>query len=72
MPIRSVIFFLCLGLSGCTTIIPVAAWDKEYLAEPAMALDPDPLDRRFTEHVYFSREASSGGGGFGGGGCGCN
>ncbi len=59
-------------LTGCQSLPRVAAWEKAYLAEPAMALEPDPLDRRFTEHIYFSREASSGGAGIGGGGCGCN
>jgi hypothetical protein len=59
-------------LTGCQSLPQVAAWEKAYLAEPAMALEPDPLDRRFTEHIYFSREASSGGAGIGGGGCGCN
>ena len=28
--------------------------------------------RRLDEHIYFSKEASTGGAGFGGGGCGCN
>lgn len=61
-----------LGLSGCQSLPQVASYEKGYLAEPSMALEPDPLDRRFTEHIYFSREASSGGSGIGGGGCGCN
>lgn len=73
--------YLCAGLlslvssawlTGCQSLPQVAAWEKAYLAEPAMAVEPDPLDRRFTEHIYFSREASSGGTGIGGGGCGCN
>ena len=32
----------------------------------------DLLDQRFTQHIYGSKEAVSGGYGVGGGGCGCN
>ena len=32
----------------------------------------DPLEAAVDDHIYFSKEASSGGQGFGGGGCGCN
>ena len=34
--------------------------------------DRDPLGSTMIEHVYFSREAASGGKGVGGSGCGCN
>jgi hypothetical protein len=37
-----------------------------------MLLSAEPLDNALDEHIYFSKEASSGGKGFGGGGCGCN
>jgi hypothetical protein len=37
-----------------------------------MSLDNAPLDAAIDDHIYFSKEASSGGRGFGGGGCGCN
>jgi len=30
------------------------------------------LDDSLGDHIYFSKEASSGGRSFGGGGCGCN
>ena len=56
-------------LSACATIKP---WERDLLAKPQMALDSDPLQTAFDEHIYFSKEASSGGRGFGGGGCGCN
>jgi hypothetical protein len=42
------------------------------LARPEMSLDSAPLDAAIDDHIYFSKEASSGGRGFGGGGCGCN
>ena len=58
-----------VGLTACTTVKP---WQRDLLAKPQMALDSDPLQTSFDEHIYFSKEASSGGRGFGGGGCGCN
>jgi thiol-disulfide isomerase/thioredoxin len=52
--------------------IGVRPWEKGELAAPGMQLICDPLETEFDDHIYFSREASSGGRGFGGGGCGCN
>lgn len=57
------------GLTGCTTVQP---WERGNLADATMRPDRDPLQASMTEHIYFSREASSGGRGVGGGGCGCN
>jgi hypothetical protein len=37
-----------------------------------MQLVSDPIEQATDDHIYFSKEASSGGQGFGGGGCGCN
>ena len=48
------------------------AWERDRHAEPEMEMDFDAVDHALDEHVYFSKEASSGGKGFGGGGCGCN
>lgn len=47
-------------------------WERGVLAKPEMALDAEPLDIAIDDHIYFSKEASSGGRGFAGGGCGCN
>ena len=58
-----------LFLSGCTTVHP---WERAALADYIMRPDRDPLSTAMTEHIYFSREASSGGRGVGGSGCGCN
>ena len=52
--------------------IGVRPWERGELAAPEMQLICDPLEFEFDDHIYFSREASSGGRGFGGGGCGCN
>jgi cytochrome c biogenesis protein CcmG/thiol:disulfide interchange protein DsbE len=52
--------------------VGVRPWERGELAAPEMQLICDPLESEFDDHIYFSREASSGGRGFGGGGCGCN
>ena len=58
-------------LAGCSNM-GVKPWQRDVLARPDMALDSDPLSNGLDDHIYFSKEASSGGRGFGGGGCGCN
>jgi cytochrome c biogenesis protein CcmG, thiol:disulfide interchange protein DsbE len=50
----------------------VQPWQRDLLAAPGMEIDPDPIETALDEHIYFSKEASSGGLGSGGGGCGCN
>ena len=59
----------CLG--GCANI-GVKPWERSVLARDDMQIVSEPLDASIDEHVYFSKEATSGGQGFGGGGCGCN
>lgn len=63
---------LSVSLQGCALIEPVQPWEKGVLSRPEMTFEADRLDSNFTEHVYFSKEAASGGAGVGGGGCGCN
>lgn len=66
---------LCLLLAvaalaaGCRHVRP---WERGALADPVMRADRDPLGGQMTEHLWFSREAATGGRGVGGGGCGCN
>jgi Domain of unknown function (DUF4266) len=59
-------------LGGCSALPTVQAWEKGNLARPEMGFERDALDTKFTDHIYFSKEAASGGTGVGGGGCGCN
>ena len=66
-----------LGLTAaaiCTSCggIGPKPWEKDLMAKPQMQLTPYPLQTAADEHIYFSKEASSGGRGFAGGGCGCN
>ena len=58
-------------LSACSSM-GVDPWQRQNLAKPEMALDSSPLTSALDDHIYFSKEASSGGRSFGGGGCGCN
>ena len=57
------------GLTGCTTVQP---WERAALADYKMRPDRDPLTVVMSEHIFFSREAATGGRGVGGSGCGCN
>jgi hypothetical protein len=56
---------------GCVPM-GVEVWERDVLAQPEMQLNYQSVDRAFDEHIYFSKEGSSGGRGFAGGGCGCN
>ena len=73
---RSILGLLAVAalawLGGCSSAGQVNAWEKGNLAKPGMTFESDPLDQRFTQHIYSSKENSSGGYGVGGGGCGCN
>ena len=57
--------------SGCTSM-GVEPWERDILAKDDMQLTTDAIEAATDDHIYFSKEASSGGRGFGGGGCGCN
>jgi hypothetical protein len=57
--------------SGCTSM-GVEPWERDILAKDEMQLTTDAIEAATDDHIYFSKEASSGGRGFGGGGCGCN
>jgi hypothetical protein len=70
---RCLLFLLLLAAavlgSGCQHVNP---WERGNLANAAMSADLNPLGNMLSEHMWFSREAASGGRGVGGGGCGCN
>lgn len=59
-------------LSGGCASLGVPPWQRDTLAKPEMALDADALSLGYDDHIYFSKEATSGGRSFAGGGCGCN
>jgi hypothetical protein len=69
---KSVYLLVCLALlAGCSSM-GVEPWERDLLAKDSMQLVPDYFDSFYDDHIYFSKEASSGGKGVGGGGCGCN
>jgi hypothetical protein len=59
-------------VAGGCAMSPPQAWERGNLAKPEMTMAGDPLDQRFQQHIYASKENASGGYGVGGGGCGCN
>lgn len=60
-----------LPLGGCANL-GVKPWERDLLATQAMALNSEGIDIGLDDHIYFSKEATSGGRSFAGGGCGCN
>ena len=75
----SLLVFAALGLlalvaGGCAQIktVRVQPWERATLADYTMRADRDPVGGETSQHVYFAREAASGGRGVGGSGCGCN
>jgi hypothetical protein len=59
------------ALAGCGSL-GAKPWQRGVLARADMQVEADPIQAGLDDHIYFSKEASSGGRGFGGGGCGCN
>ena len=67
---KGLLILIALGgfaLGGCATVEP---WERDLHAREDMR--PNEHDAAIDDHIYFSKEASSGGRGFAGGGCGCN
>lgn len=67
------VLLIILGASvgGCASIGP-KPWEHDLMAEPAMSVNASALQSSIDDHIYFSKEASSGGRSYAGGGCGCN
>jgi hypothetical protein len=61
---------LCL-LGGCAHI-GVKPWQRDLLARNVMQPDSDGNITGYHDHIYFSKEGSTGGRSADGGGCGCN
>jgi hypothetical protein len=57
-----------IALGGCA----VSPWNRDLMAKRAMQFNVHPNLTAFNEHIYFSKEGSSGGRTSDGGGCGCN
>ena len=72
LPLAAVLLLSSCAKNGILDFQQVRAWERGTLAEDAMQLEGDPVDAYVDEHIYFSKEASTGGSGVGAGGCGCN
>lgn len=66
--LAAMVWLLCAGCSS----MGIEPWERDVLAKEEMQLTTDDAEASTDDHIYFSKEASSGGRGFGGGGCGCN
>ena len=76
--LRLSLLLAVVNLAGCSTlgtmlsVSEVKAWERGTLARDDMQLVNDALELSVDEHIYFSKEASTGGVSVQGGGCGCN
>lgn len=59
------------SLSACGTFNP-KPWQKDLMARREMLVTANGQQLNAEDHIYFSKEAASGGRGSAGGGCGCN
>lgn len=62
---------ICGLTSGCSTL-GVQPWQRGVVAKSQMSWNYCQLTLAVDDHIYFSKEAMSGGRDFAGGGCGCN
>lgn len=65
---EATLVLIALFAAACSEVHP---WEKEAFTKPHMAFVPDKLEARTVQHVYNSKEGTSGGYGIGGAGCGC-
>ena len=65
----TVLVLAIVAVSGCAQVKP---WERGNLSKDVMAWQSDPLKGSLDNHIFFSKEGSSGGGQAAGGGCGCN
>ena len=70
LPLAAALAVLALT-SGCAATA-VRPWDRDLLADPKMRFRPSPMMSSVDDHIYFSKEGSTGGASVAGGGCGCN
>ena len=75
---KLITLLVCLLISACSTMKnmslseEVEPWEKDVLAQQEMQFPQDKMFSYSDDHIFFSKEASTGGTGVGGGGCGCN
>jgi hypothetical protein len=65
------VILAAMGAASCAAM-RVKPWDRDLLAQKKMRFTPQPQEAAVDDHVYFSKEGSTGGMDAAGGGCGCN
>jgi Domain of unknown function (DUF4266) len=65
------VLLLTTALCGCSSL-GVRPWQRDILSRSDMQPGGSALSDAINDHMYFSKEASSGGRSYAGGGCGCN
>lgn len=68
---RLCILLLVTLVAGCSSL-GVRPWQRDILSRSDMQPGGSALNDAINDHLYFSKEASSGGRSYAGGGCGCN
>ena len=70
---RIALLTLLLAMGGCASVEPwVKPYERNFLADPIMSFEPDPVSAAYLQHVFEAREGARGASGSEGGGCGCN
>ncbi|MFK7891530.1 MAG: DUF4266 domain-containing protein [Granulosicoccus sp.] len=62
----------CSTAGDILTVTEVKPWERGTLAGDDMQFVNDALQQQVDDHIYFSKEGSTGGASVQGGGCGCN
>ncbi len=63
------LLFVSCSIEALDTVKP---WERGELASDLLKSDLNTLEEKDWDHIYFSKEGTSGGYVSGGGGCGCN
>ena len=71
-PLHAALLLALAGLASGCAATAVRPWDRDLLAQKRMRLQPPPMVSAVDDHIYFSKEGSTGGMDVAGGGCGCN
>jgi uncharacterized protein DUF4266 len=66
------VVFIAGLVCACSVQPWVKPYERQYLADPIMSFERDPIAGGYSHHVYQVREGARGAEGGGGGGCGCN
>lgn len=69
---RVALVFILFATAGCGVQPWVKPYERQYLADPLMRFERDPVAGSYTRHVYQAREGARGAEGGAGVGCGCN